>query len=29
MIAPKHEAMPDDHNEEQTITVQGFHACPT
>lgn len=29
MIAPKHEVMPDDHNGEQTIMVQGFHAYPT
>ena len=29
MIVPKHEVMPDDHNGEQTIMEQGFHAYPT
>lgn len=28
-IALKHEAMFDDHNGEQIIMEQEFHACPT
>lgn len=29
MIAPKHEVMLDDHNGEQIIMEQEFHAYPT
>jgi len=29
MTVPKHEVMPDGHNEGQTIMVREFHAYPT